>query len=243
MIKYMGSKRRLAKHILPIILKDRDPGQWYVEPFVGGGNMIENVYGNRIGADSNEFLIAALKLIRDTPELLPDLVTEDDYNKARQSEAIPAGLKGYIGFAMSFGGKFFGGYRRDKAGTAGDIGNMETQSRRSKSAAIKQSELIKEVKFVCKSYEMLVLPPNCIVYCDPPYENATKYKDDFDHDKFWEWVRETSKNNHQVFVSEYSAPDDFECVWEMDLSNTLSKNGDSAIVAKERLFVHKSSLK
>ena len=51
-MKYMGSKRRVAKEILPIILKDRQLNQWYVEPFVGGGNLIENVSGHCIGADN-----------------------------------------------------------------------------------------------------------------------------------------------------------------------------------------------
>ena len=32
-MKYMGSKARFTKEILPIILKDRKPEQWYVEPF------------------------------------------------------------------------------------------------------------------------------------------------------------------------------------------------------------------
>ncbi len=41
----MGSKARIAKHILPIILKDRKDGQWYVEPFVGGANLIEEKTG------------------------------------------------------------------------------------------------------------------------------------------------------------------------------------------------------
>ena len=31
---YMGSKRRIAKFILPIILANRTDGQWYVEPFL-----------------------------------------------------------------------------------------------------------------------------------------------------------------------------------------------------------------
>ena len=35
-MKYQGSKRRIAKDILPIILRDRKNGQFYVEPFVGG---------------------------------------------------------------------------------------------------------------------------------------------------------------------------------------------------------------
>ena len=44
-MKYMGSKNRIAKHILPIILKDRIENQYYVEPFVGGANMIDKVDG------------------------------------------------------------------------------------------------------------------------------------------------------------------------------------------------------
>jgi len=37
-MKYMGSKTRIAKYILPIMLKERKEGQVWVEPFVGGGN-------------------------------------------------------------------------------------------------------------------------------------------------------------------------------------------------------------
>lgn len=44
-MKYMGSKNRYAKEILPLILKDRKENQWYVEPFVGGANVIDKVGG------------------------------------------------------------------------------------------------------------------------------------------------------------------------------------------------------
>lgn len=42
-MKYLGSKNKIAKHLLPIILKDRKPEQYYVEPFMGGGNMIDKL--------------------------------------------------------------------------------------------------------------------------------------------------------------------------------------------------------
>ena len=60
-MKYMGSKNRFAKELLPIILKDRKQNQYYVEPFVGCANMIDKVSGNRIGADANKYLIAMWK--------------------------------------------------------------------------------------------------------------------------------------------------------------------------------------
>lgn len=237
-MKYMGSKNRIAKHLLPIILKDRKPNQWYVEPFVGGANMIDKVDGNRIGADFNSYLIEALKLIRDNPESIPDVITESEY-KTAQNEKPLTGIVGFIGFAMSFGGKWFGGYRRDKAGTKGCVENMKTQTRRSKNSAINQSKSIQGVKLISSSYSELEIPASSIIYCDPPYANTTKYKDDFNHDEFWQWCRDKVKEGHQVFISEYSAPDDFICVWQQELNVSVAKDGKHK-KAIEKLFVHKS---
>lgn len=39
-MKYMGSKNRIAKEILPIMLEHRTEDMTWVEPMVGGGNMI-----------------------------------------------------------------------------------------------------------------------------------------------------------------------------------------------------------
>ena len=46
-MKYMGSKARFAKEMLPIILRDRTAEQWYIEPFAGGMNAICEVGGKR----------------------------------------------------------------------------------------------------------------------------------------------------------------------------------------------------
>ena len=62
-MKYMGSKARFAKHILPIILKDRQPNQSYIEPFAGGMNMIDKVDGIRIANDQHEELMAMWQVL------------------------------------------------------------------------------------------------------------------------------------------------------------------------------------
>lgn len=66
-MKYMGSKARIAKDISPIInqlIKDKGI-DIYIEPFVGGANMIQHVDCQiRIGYDNNAYLIAFLNAIK-----------------------------------------------------------------------------------------------------------------------------------------------------------------------------------
>lgn len=43
-MQYLGSKNKISKHILPILLEYLDD-RTYVEPFVGGANMIDKIIG------------------------------------------------------------------------------------------------------------------------------------------------------------------------------------------------------
>jgi len=205
-MKYMGSKARHAKEMLPIILKDRKEGQWYVEPFVGGCNMIDKVDGNRIASDSNEYIAAMWGAMVNDNWIPPDKITEEEYNKIKQNkDNAPKELVGFTGVAVTFGSTWFGTYARNKRGT-----NYALEGRAN---LLKQVQLLKGVVFHSVSYENLNIPPNSIIYCDPPYKGTAKYKDDFNHDKFYEWCRQKHKEGHKVFVSEYEMPDDFICVW------------------------------
>ena len=223
---YMGSKNRIAKEILPIILKDRKPKQCYIEPFVGGANLIDKVEGFRIGADLNPYVIEALKLIRDNPESLPDFVSEEYYRELEIKKQLN-GLTGVVGFTCSFGSKWFGGYARNSDG--------RNYIKVAKNNALAQSQNLKDCLFINSSYQLLDIPKNSIIYCDPPYEGTTKYKDGFNHFEFWEWVRTKSLEGHCVFVSEYNAPDDFICVWQKTLSTSFSTS--ESIKAVEKLFI------
>ena len=238
-MKYMGSKARHAKELLPIILANRKQGQWYVEPFVGGANMIDKVDGNRMGADINEYLIEMWKAV--SSGWMPlELVTEEKYEKVRDNKDKDKPLTSYIGFAMSFGGKWFGGYRRDIAGTKDGpelkAFNESEQSRKSYESLLKQQKKLLGVDFRHSSYQDLDVPANSIIYCDPPYKDTTKYKDSFDHEMFYDWCRQKHKEGHQVFVSEYQMPDDFICVWSKEVNNSLTKDTGSK-KGIEKLFV------
>lgn len=235
-MKYMGSKNRIAKYILPIMLKYRKPEMTWVEPFVGGGNMIDKIDGERIGADINPYLVDALISIRDHVVDLPKNnkeFTEQNYNELRKSDSYKH--KGYAGFAFSYSGKWLGGWCRDGLGKR-DYVNESYKN------ALSQSDKLKEVIFVNKSYLELDIPKNSLIYCDPPYEGTTKYNNDFDHSCFWEWCRSMVKDGHVVFISEYNAPSDFDCVWQKEMVSSLTKDtgGKTGI---EKLFIHKTQNK
>lgn len=229
-MKYMGSKNRIAKHILPIMLQHKKEHQCWVEPFVGGGNIIDKVTGNRIGADINPYVIEALVAIRDNVHDLPKTnleFTENDYVKLKTDDTYK--YKGYAGFAFSYGGKWLGGWSRNKKVNRDYV----AESYRN---ALKQSKNIQNVEFLTTSYDRLILPKTSFIYCDPPYKNTTKYKTNFDYEAFWQWCRDKSKENHTVYVSEYNAPEDFICVWQGQINSSLTKNtgGKKGL---EKLFV------
>jgi DNA adenine methylase len=233
----MGSKARIAKHILPIMLKNRKEGQWWVEPFVGGANMIDKVEGNRLGADLNNYLISLLQHCEEgLSNDLPDKISEDEYNHIKNNfDKYEDHLIAHCGFNATFGAKWFGGYARARKGTGYDRDVVC-----GKNSLVKAMPLLKNVYFKCSAYFDLIIPKNSVIYCDPPYKGATKYKDGFCHDRFWDWCRAKAKAGHQVFVSEYNAPADFVCVWQKEIQSGLNTNSTKKGI--EKLFVHESQV-
>lgn len=229
-MKYMGSKNRIAKHLLPIMLENRN-GRTWVEPFVGGANMIDKVDGDRIGADFNEYVISLFTGIQNG-FIPPNEVSEEEYKQARLNRKVTP-LVSFIGFGCSYSGKWFGGYARGNTSK----GKPRNYCLESKKNILKQAENLKDVKFIHSSYQELDIPPNSLIYCDPPYEGTTKYKDKFNHAEFWEWCRNKAKEGHQVYISEYNAPKDFKCVWEKEVNSSLTKDTGSK-KATEKLFVY-----
>lgn len=226
----MGSKNKYAKDILPIILSQRSIYQSYIEPFAGGMNTIDKVDGRRWANDSHSYLIAMWNALLYKSWNPPLFVSESLYEHVKTNpNNYETELVGYIGF-NSYGAKWFGGYRRDKEGKRDywreHYNNIQIQRTR-----------MYGVSLTCGSYLDMEIPNNSVVYCDPPYKETTKYASDFSHEVFWDWVRQIGEHN-PVFVSEYQAPDDFECLWQKRVNNTLAKDTGSK-QGIEKLFRRK----
>jgi DNA adenine methylase len=230
-MKYMGSKRRIASEILPIILANRQEDQWYVEPFCGGCNLIDKIPQGigRLANDVHVSLISLLKALQDGWQP-PTEVSEKDYANARKLEDTNP-LKGFIGFCSSYSGKWFGGFARGNT-NKGVPRNYTMEAFNNIKAQL--PNLI-GITFSSGNYFDLTIPPNSLIYCDPPYKGTTSYKDKFNHEDFYKWCRKKKADGHTIFISEYFMPEDFTCVWSKEQVSSLTQDTGSK-VATERLF-------
>lgn len=236
-MRYQGSKLRLAKHILPIMLFNRKPGQWYVEPFCGGCNTIDKVSNPRIAADCNEYLVALFQAI--VGGWIPEKISREQYSSIINNKgAYPKHIVGWAGFGCSYCGKFFGGY----AGlSTTKLGTKRDYQQEAINSLLRQAKDLDGATLTCCDYVALDIPPKSIIYCDPPYKGTSGYKGNkpFDHQTFWEWVHTKHREGHTVFVSEYEAPESCICLWHTTVKSSLSANGLSGGSKKstEKLFL------
>lgn len=247
-MKYMGSKARIASSILPLILQNREDGQWYVEPFGGGANVIDKVKGRRIYSDINPFLVSCFRGLTSgwvppceiSRELYNDLRNKFNSNNFAISDMA---LIGYVGINGSYGGRWFdGGYAGVTSTREGNKRNYPLEAYKNVMAQIPSLE---GVEFHCSNYKDLEIPPSSVIYCDPPYRGTKEYTfakgSGFDSLEFWDWCRVKSLEGHQVFISEYEAPEDFICIWEKKVSSSLRANSkiSGAKSSTEKLFTYK----
>ena len=244
----MGSKSRIAKDIVPIIQKCIDDNKidTYIEPFVGGANIIDKINcKTRIGYDINKYLIELLKNADKITEF-PDEISREHYSEIRDCfnknlNTCEDWYIGAIGFLASYNGRFFdGGYAQtnyDKRPSGHIV--VRNYYKEAKLNLLEQLPRLKDITFSTMDYKEIGNINNSCIYCDPPYKDTKQYgtNKNFNHDDFWHWVREISKNNI-VIVSECQAPDDFKCIWQQEVTRTIDNN--KRVSSTEKLFMYKS---
>lgn len=167
-----------------------------------------------------------LEECRDGVFQYPESVSEDEYKFYKT--APDSAMKGFVGFACSFAGKWFGGYARDPK-TTRNYAKGSGNSLRTKAAGLGG------VKFECRGYRDYS-PSGKLIYCDPPYKGTTKiFNTAFNSDEFWDVMRRWSLDNI-VVISEYEAPLDFTCVLEIETKTDIGGKDNKKIGRVEKLF-------
>lgn len=219
---YMGSKARHAAEIIAITTAGRKPGQTYVEPFVGGGNVICRVpqeAGPRIASDINWRMVALLDAVGNKGWLPPPTMTKTEWLKIKKNpDHYPPELVAFAATGPTFGSTWFGTFALQRAG---DLESGDVKYRCARESADRDAPFLKGITFHRLPFQELTphIPPAALIYCDPPYRDTATYagakvkievgsavSNEWKPGKFWKWADAMVEAGHSMFVSEYQGP-------------------------------------
>ena len=116
--------------------------------------------------------------------------------------------------------------------------SLESLERLQSLQSLQSLESLERLERLEGSYEKVDIKPNSVVYCDIPYRCTRGYLNDFDHDRYYDWVRDSK---HIIFTSEYNMPNDFIPIKKIAVKSSFSSTSNNT-KAIECLFVHKSKV-
>jgi DNA adenine methylase len=227
---YFGGKARISKD-LSIYLQEQLSGtSAFVDLFCGSCNVISKIdFEVRIANDKHEYLIEMFKGLQ-KGWIPPESVSEEDYKLIR-GDTSDKPLHGFVGFGLSYSGKWWGGYCRD--------GSERNYALNAKNSLMKKINNLKNVSFYNEDYRNVVIPEKSLIYCDTPYKGSTKYSvGDFDFDAFYSWGREMTRKGHKVLCSEYkhNLPEGCSIVWSKDSRKDIRDKDGVQVKTTEILY-------
>lgn len=227
----MGGKSRIKRDISEYINANSDHNAPFVSLFCGSCAIEALINADKkILNDAHPYLIAMWKDLQDGRKF-PDVITSAEYYEIKEKQKDDMGLAGFIGFACSYGGRWWNGFARENRGD----NTCNTHIK----ALLRDLDGVKYATFLCKDYREVEIPNGATVYSDPPYKATTKYSTGaFDTEEFWKYMREISKRAN-VFISEEVAPNDFTCVWEKPLRRQIDNQSGNTFIRTEKLFQYK----
>ena len=198
-LKYHGGKYYL-KHKIRCLLP---PHELYVEPFLGGGAVLQEHHGRRVGADVDKELIALWSMLRDNPDFIPTVKTIpytleawDTWTSSEKffGSELERAIHKLISLRFSRGGlgTAFAWSERLRGGQPGDVNAWENF----KKALPKIRSRIINAMFRCYDYQEtfgLFDSPETCFYCDPPYYPSTRTAP-------LTYLHEMTKEQHEVFL-------------------------------------------
>lgn len=242
---YKGSKSKLSKDLAPIIQNFIDKDTIYIEPFVGGANMIDKIKASiKLGVDIDKYVISVHKVAQQKEIEFIEPKKEIFYKckywtKENNGEYLFDNEKYWIGYYRVFcsfqGGGFNHGYGispKDSKSYGERIRNINKQ---------RQKELYKDIIFKADDYKNIVLEPNkkYVIYLDPPYQETVGYnKTKFNHQELWEQCKKWKEQNPNIIIllSELKAPEMFREIWNKDFKQSFGINQKEP--RKEKLFIY-----
>ena len=240
-MRYVGGKTLIAgwvrDHIMAVADQYRGMSLTYVEPFVGSGAVLVRVaprfVGKIVANDIHPDLIRMWHAVTYEGWEPPGWMGETEYKELRNS-GVSTPLRGFAGFCFSFGGKWMSGFER-----------RASAQRSERTSVLRRASIFRRrnVEWKNTDFADLVIPPQSIVYCDPPYINTGEdcYAERFfNHVRFWSVMDSWVAQGAIVFVSEYSGPPHWPVIDEYTRPSVLgASTGQLGDMRVEKLYMRR----
>lgn len=244
-MQYHGGKARIGQYIAQAIVEETIKVGFipigYCEPFCGMLGVYRHIpdlfelhqlkLNNYVASDLSESLILMWIAAQKGWKPPTKLITREKFYKLKKSRASSA-LKGYLGHFYAFMGKYFVTFD-----------NRKTQNEANRQS-VKITNLglkLKRVNFTAGDYKTQSDLKQFVIYLDEPYQEQSRYYQEggqrqpsFDHEEFWQWCRTMSREN-LLFISAYSAPDDFVEVFAMSAKVPTGRKMEKLFCVKPHL--------
>jgi DNA adenine methylase len=226
MVQYCGGKSRIGRQIANAMYTHTGLSKFdkYIEPFCGMCGVMRHIQADdRQASDTFEELIDLWVALQNGYDPPTEHITKEMYTEKKHGPLCVE--RTFVGFASSYNGVYYTTY------------GAKTRQAVQRKSLLQLAQECADVKFTCADYTDLN-PHGSVIYCDPPYSGMYKGKfGNFDHSQFWDTMREWSQDNI-VFVSETTAPADFDSIWEKEILSTVRRDGINRTRC-EKLFVYR----
>lgn len=210
-MRYNGGKSIIGKRISQELLKYKGNKEIYIEPFCGALGVLRHMskhFNICYAYDACPDIIMLWQSIKDKKFPNPNM-TKELFNELK-NDKNPSALRGYAGFACSFGGIWQSTYTNED-------NNKLYQN------ILKYHDKIQNVIFECLDYKQVLKKHNInminnnlinFYYMDPPYINTmcTYPTIKFNHIEFYNIIKDI---NDIIIISEFCTPlnINYETIW------------------------------
>lgn len=198
-MQYLGGKSRLGARIVQAILDDLGVKRLTlaVDLCSGAGGVthrLADVSDRVIAVEAHPGLVALHKAVQ-LGWVPPEHVSEEEYQATRRGDQATA-LAAFVGFGCAFGGKWWGGYARNKRGE--NYAQQASKSLRSRRRSNVEHEHGDALVVGSRDAQ--------VIYCDPPYAGTTGYTavKVVDAAAFWLRLADLASSTCACYLSEYA---------------------------------------
>lgn len=229
-MQYLGGKADVGRSIASICVQRLTPGSLFVDMFCGALNVVRHV-PRAIAPHPGHGLVAVERLAIDAcgPLIVmwraalagwvpPRVVSKEEYARVKATQDPSDPLTAFVMFGCSFGGKWAGGYAKDRP--------EQRYAECASNGVLKKARDCAGLQLEHATFQSKhpgCWAPGTVLYCDPPYKGTTGYKalEPFNSEAFWFWAEQHARRGVHVYVSEYEAPTG----WDLESEQQAAQGG------------------